>query len=49
MASSISTQAWLAPPCSGPHRAQMPAAIEANRLASAEPTIRTVDVLQFCS
>ncbi len=30
-------------------QAQMPAEIEANRLASLEPTIRTVDVLQFCS
>ena len=47
--SSISTQAWLAPPCSGPHSAQMPAEIEANRFASLEPTIRTVEVLQFCS
>ncbi len=27
----------------------MPAEIEANRFASLEPTIRTVDVLQFCS
>ena len=31
--SSISITAWLAPPCSGPHRAQMPAEIEANRFA----------------
>ena len=30
-------------------QAQMPAEIEANRLASLEPTMRTVDVLQFCS
>ncbi len=37
--SSISTQAWLAPPCSGPHRALMPAEIEANRFASLEPTM----------
>ena len=45
----MATQASLAPPCSGPHKAQMPAEIDANRFASDEPTIRTVDVLQFCS
>ena len=39
----------LAPPCSGPHSAQMPAEIDANRLACELPTWRTVDVLQFCS
>ena len=47
--SSISMTSTLAPPCSGPHRAQTPAAQEANRLARAEPTTRTVEVLQFCS
>ena len=41
--------AWLAPPCKGPHRAQTPAAALANRLASLEATIRTVEVEQFCS
>ena len=41
--------AWFAPPWSGPHSALMPAAIDANRLASLEPTRRTVDVEQFCS
>ena len=46
---NMATQASLAPPCSGPHKAQMPAEIEANKFASDEPTIRTVDVLQFCS
>src|SRR5665647_487086 len=47
--SSISMTAWLAPPCSGPHRAQTPAAAEAYRLACDEATMRTVDVEQFCS
>jgi len=41
--------AWLAPPCSGPHRAHTPAAALANRLASLDATIRTVEVEQFCS
>ncbi len=41
--------AWLAPPWSGPQRAQMPADIEAKRLAPDEPTMRTVEVEQFCS
>ena len=40
---------WLAPPCSGPQRAQMPAEIEAKRFACELPTRRTVDVEQFCS
>ena len=48
MASSISTTSWLAPPCSGPQRAFIPAATEANRLAWLEPTKRTVAVEQFC-
>ena len=34
--------AWLAPPCSGPQSALMPAAIDAKRFASLEPTRRTV-------
>ena len=40
---------WLAPPWSGPHSAQMPAEIDANRFACELPTRRTVDVEQFCS
>jgi hypothetical protein len=41
--------ATLAPPCSGPHRAQTPAEHEANMLAWLEATMRTVEVEQFCS
>ena len=41
--------AWLAPPCSGPHSAQDAAAIDAYRFAPELPTMRTVDVEQFCS
>ena len=41
--------AWFAPPWSGPHSARMPAAIAAYRLAPELPTMRTVDVEQFCS
>ena len=37
IASSISSTSWLAPPCSGPQSAQMPAEIEANRLACELP------------
>jgi hypothetical protein len=40
---------WLAPPWSGPQSAMTPAEIEAKRLAWLDPTIRTVEVLQFCS
>src|SRR4029079_11438574 len=47
--SSICTHASLAPPWSGPHKALIPAEIDANKFASDEPTIRTVEVLQFCS
>ena len=39
----------MAPPWSGPDRALMPAAMETNRLASLDPTMRTVAVEQFCS
>jgi hypothetical protein len=46
---SISITFWLAPPCSGPHSAEMPAETLANRLACDEPTMRTVLVEQFCS
>ncbi len=49
MASSISSTSWFAPPWSGPQSAQMPALIDANRFALLEPTMRTVDVEQFCS
>ena len=40
---------WLAPPCSGPHRAEMPADTEAYSGALELPTMRTVLVEQFCS
>jgi hypothetical protein len=46
---SICMTATLAPPCSGPERAQMPAEIDVNRLAALEPTMRAVEVEQFCS
>ena len=46
---SISSTSTLAPPCKGPQRAQTPAAQEAKRLALLEPTMRTVEVEQFCS
>ena len=49
MRCSISSTAWLAPPCSGPNSALTPAETEANRLALLEPTSRTVEVEQFCS
>ena len=49
MLSSISITAWLAPPWSGPQRAEMPAEMEAKRFAWLLPTMRTVEVLQFCS
>ena len=41
--------ATFAPPCNGPESAQMPADIEVNKLAALEPTMRTVEVEQFCS
>ena len=41
--------AWLAPPCNGPHSAHTPAAALANKFASLDATIRTVEVEQFCS
>src|SRR5690606_33771689 len=46
---SISITAWLAPPCSGPHSALMPAEIAPNRFTIDEPHSRTVEVEQFCS
>ena len=45
----MSMTATLAPPCSGPHSAQTPAATDAYRFACDDPTMRTVDVEQFCS
>ena len=44
MASNISNTAWFAPPCKGPHKAEIPAESEANNPAWEEPTTRTVDV-----
>src|SRR6516165_2279780 len=41
--------ASLAPPCAGPHRQAMPAAMQANGLAPEEPAMRTVEVEAFCS
>src|SRR6478736_7008483 len=41
--------ASLAPPCAGPHRQAMPAAMQANGLAPEEPAIRTVEVEALCS
>ena len=49
MPASISSTAWLAPPCSGPNSAATPAEIDTNRLALLDPTMRTVEVEQFCS
>src|SRR5207302_10370149 len=46
---SIASAASLAPPCAGPHRQAMPAAIQAKGLATEEPAIRTVEVEAFCS
>src|SRR3546814_19998930 len=39
----------LAPPCAGPQRQAMPAAMQANGLAPDEPAERTVLVEAFCS
>src|SRR6202012_4078768 len=41
--------ASLAPPCAGPHRQAIPAAMHANGLAPEEPAMRTVEVEAFCS
>jgi hypothetical protein len=46
---SICITETLAPPWSGPERAQMPAEIDVKRLEALEPTVRTVEVEQFCS
>ena len=49
MSASIASAASLAPPCAGPHRQAMPAAMQANGLAPDEPAMRTVEVEAFCS
>ena len=49
ISSSILSAASLAPPCAGPHRQAMPAAMQANGLAPEEPARRTVEVEAFCS
>src|SRR5438128_9746927 len=49
ISASIFSAASLAPPCAGPHRQAMPAAIQANGLAPDEPDRRTVEVDAFCS
>ena len=46
---NILIQASFAPPCIGPHRLAMPAATQANGLASDEAAMRTVEVDAFCS
>ena len=49
ISASIFSTASLAPPCAGPHRAAMPAAMQANGLAPVDPARRTVEVDAFCS
>ena len=49
ISSSIFSAASLAPPCAGPHRQAMPAAMQAKGLAPDEPASRTVEVEAFCS
>jgi hypothetical protein len=39
----------LAPPCNGPHRAAIAAAVQAYGLARSEPTKRIAEVEAFCS
>ena len=46
---SMLSAASLAPPCAGPQRQAMPAAMQANGLAPDEPASRTVEVEAFCS
>jgi len=46
---NIYNTASLAPPCQGPHKAVIPAAIQANGLANEEPAILTVEVDAFYS
>src|SRR5258708_37641919 len=47
--SSICSAASFAPPCAGPHRQAIPAAMQAKGLAPDEPARRTVEVDAFCS
>src|SRR3954463_640941 len=49
ISSSISRQASFAPPCAGPQRQAMPAAMQAYGFAPEEPDRRTVEVDAFCS
>ena len=49
ISASIFSTASFAPPCAGPHRLAMPAAIQANGLAPVDPASRTVLVDAFCS
>src|SRR6266480_4899286 len=46
---SIFRTASLAPPCAGPHKEAMPAAMQANGLAPLDPALRTVAAEAFCS
>src|SRR6056297_2672462 len=46
---SISRQAWFAPPCAGPQRQAMPAAMQAKGFAPDDEARRTVEVEAFCS
>ena len=46
---SMLSAASFAPPCAGPHRQAMPAAMQANGLAPDDPARRTVEVEAFCS
>jgi hypothetical protein len=47
--SSIASTASFAPPCAGPHSAEMPEEIAAYGFAPVLPARRTVEVLAFCS
>ena len=49
ISSSIFITASFAPPCAGPHKDAIPAAIQANGLAPDEPASLTVEVDAFCS
>src|SRR5436190_8987206 len=49
MSMSIRRHSSLAPPCAGPQRQAMPAAMQANGLAPDDPAERTVEVDAFCS
>ena len=47
--SSMLKAASFAPPCAGPHKQAIPAAIQAKGLAPEEPASLTVEVDAFCS